>query len=96
MGASSCSPLFIAQIVRIGEAGQQRRGPHQQVRAAVAACAGPGAHQVDWSIGLPLAIGGLTTVSFGVALAHRLPERGLRLLFCGLLVITAVILVLAK
>jgi len=44
---------------------------------------------VDWRIGLALALGGLTTVSLGVAAAHRLPERKLRLLFCGFLVFTA-------
>ena len=33
------------------------------------------AQRVDWSVGLPLAIGGLFTVSAGVRLAHRLPER---------------------
>lgn len=44
---------------------------------------------VDWSIGLALAAGGLTTVSLGVAVAHRLPETKLRLLFCGFLVCTA-------
>jgi uncharacterized protein len=44
---------------------------------------------VDWNIGLALALGGLTTVSLGVAAAHRLPERKLRLLFCGFLVFTA-------
>lgn len=44
---------------------------------------------VDWRIGLALALGGLTTVSLGVAAAHRLPERKLRLLFCGFLLCTA-------
>jgi uncharacterized membrane protein YfcA len=43
------------------------------------------AGDVDWAIGIPLAIGGALCVRFGVALAHRLPERSLRLLFCGLL-----------
>jgi len=47
------------------------------------------AGDVDWSIGLALALGGLTTVSVGVAAAHRLPEKNLRLLFCGFLVCTA-------
>ena len=43
------------------------------------------AGDIDWAIGIPLAIGGAVCVRFGVALAHRLPERSLRLLFCGLL-----------
>lgn len=47
------------------------------------------AQRVDWSMGLPLAVGGLFTVSAGVALAHRLPERGMRAAFAGMLFCTA-------
>ncbi len=43
------------------------------------------AGQVNWRLGLPMALGGLISVSWGVGLAHSLPERLLRLLFCGLL-----------
>jgi uncharacterized membrane protein YfcA len=39
-----------------------------------------------------MAAGGLISVSWGVALAHHLPERRLRLLFCGLLMGTAVMM----
>lgn len=53
-----------------------------------------GAAQVDWQLGIPLAIGGVTAISAGVAAAHRLPERRLRLAFCGLLAITAGLLAL--
>lgn len=49
-------------------------------------------HQVDWVIGLPLAIGGLMSISWGVKVAHALPERSLRGLFCGFLVFCAVML----
>ena len=52
------------------------------------------AGDVDWAIGIPLALGGVLFVRHGVALAHRLPERALRLLFCGLLGVTAVALFL--
>jgi uncharacterized membrane protein YfcA len=48
------------------------------------------AGDVDWWIGVPLAIGGALCVRFGVGLAHRLPERSLRLLFCGLLVAASI------
>ena len=44
---------------------------------------------VDWSMGLPLAFGGLLTVSAGVAVAHQLPERKMRLLFAVMLMGTA-------
>jgi uncharacterized membrane protein YfcA len=52
------------------------------------------AQRVDWSIGLPLAIGGLFTVSAGVALAHRLPERTMKIAFAWMILGTAVWLLL--
>jgi len=52
------------------------------------------AGRVDWLIGLPLAIGGTAAISAGVAFASRLPERRMRLAFCGLLLLTAVLLAL--
>ncbi len=53
-----------------------------------------GAHDIDWGIGIPMAIGGTACVRFGVALAHRLPERVLRLLFCVLLAGSSIALLL--
>ncbi|WP_082377809.1 sulfite exporter TauE/SafE family protein [Pseudomonas sp. RIT-PI-q] len=49
-------------------------------------------HQVDWMIGVPLAVGGLMSISWGVRIAHAMPERLLRGLFCGFLVFCAVTL----
>ncbi|BAP41027.1 sulfite exporter TauE/SafE family protein [Pseudomonas sp. 21LCFQ02] len=52
-------------------------------------------HQhVDWHMGVPLAVGGLASISWGVKLAHSLPERQLRKLFCVFLMVCAVILAL--
>lgn len=45
--------------------------------------------EVDWSVGIPLAVGGLASISWGVKLAHVLPERQLRLLFCGFILLCA-------
>jgi len=53
-----------------------------------------GAGQVDWVIGLPLALGGMAAISVGVAFASRLSERRVRLAFCGLLLITVMVLAL--
>ena len=47
------------------------------------------ASDVDWAIALPLAAGGSLSVSFGVAVAHRLPERVLRSLFIGFILVVA-------
>ena len=58
----------------------------------VALAAYAGAGQVDWGLGIPLALGGIAAISAGVAIAHRLPERRLRLGFCALLLLTAILL----
>lgn len=47
------------------------------------------AGRVNWTMGLPLAVGGLFTVSAGVALALRLPERRMRLAFAAMVLCTA-------
>lgn len=47
--------------------------------------------QVNWAVGIPLALGGLTSVSFGVRLAYALPPKLLKILYscflmlCGFL-----------
>lgn len=52
-----------------------------------------GVHQhVDWSMGIALAVGGLLSISWGVKLAHALPEKVLRSLFCVFLIVCAVML----
>jgi uncharacterized membrane protein YfcA len=50
------------------------------------------AGDIHWPIGLALAAGSIITVSFGVALAHRLSESALKLSFSALLLVTAVLL----
>src|SRR3546814_2733475 len=48
-------------------------------------------HQVDWWIGLPLAAGGLLSISWGVKVAPAMPERLLSGLFFGFVVLCAVL-----
>jgi uncharacterized membrane protein YfcA len=62
--------------------------------ALIALLAYAEAGRVDWLVGLPLALGGIAAISAGVKLATHLPERHMRLAFCGLLLITAVLLAL--
>jgi uncharacterized membrane protein YfcA len=52
------------------------------------------ASDVDWAVGVPLAIGGVLAVSSGVGFAHRLPERTLRLLFIAFIIVAAISLYL--
>jgi uncharacterized protein len=60
--------------------------------ALIALLAYAEAGRVDWLVGLPLALGGIAAISAGVKFASRLPERRMRLAFCGLLLLTAVLL----
>ena len=49
------------------------------------------AGQVSWSLGCPGA-GRLSTISWGVACARRLPERWLRSVFIGFLLVTTALM----
>jgi uncharacterized membrane protein YfcA len=49
---------------------------------------------VDWGVALPLAAGGIFAVRYGVDLAHRLPERQLRLVFVGFVVTIGIALLI--
>jgi len=46
-------------------------------------------HEVNWLMGVPMAIGGLLSISWGVKVAHALPGRVLRALYCGFLLVCA-------
>jgi hypothetical protein len=50
---------------------------------------------VSWAVGLPMALGGVLSVSWGVLLAHKLPAARLRQLFCLVLLGTAAAMLLA-
>lgn len=51
-------------------------------------------NQINWSVGIPLALGGLMTVSYGVRLAYALPQKLLKILFGCFLVICAIMLLI--
>lgn len=50
---------------------------------------------VGWSIGLPMALGGILSVSWGVKLAHQFPQARLRMLFSAVLLGTAAMMLIA-
>ena len=60
--------------------------------ALVALYAYAGAGHVSWAIGIPLALGGIVSVSWGVTLAHQFSPARLRVLFCAVLVGTAMMM----
>jgi uncharacterized protein len=49
---------------------------------------------VNWLVGIPMAIGSILTISHGVVLAHRLPEKKLRAVFAVVLFLSAVMMIL--
>jgi uncharacterized membrane protein YfcA len=49
-------------------------------------------HHVDWAMGVPMAVGGLLSVSWGVKIAHSLSEKTLRGGFCIFLLLCAILL----
>ena len=60
----------------------------------IALIAYAGAGQVDWRLGVPLALGGTAAISAGVAMALRFPERRLRFAFCGFMTVAGALLAL--
>jgi uncharacterized membrane protein YfcA len=52
------------------------------------------AGDVDWSVGIPLALGGVSTVSLAVDIAHRLPERRLRILYIVFMMVSSLSLLI--
>ena len=47
---------------------------------------------VNWTLAWPLALGSILTISHGVVLAHKLPEKQLRRGFAGLLFVSAIMM----
>lgn len=96
MGLLGVGGGLVATPFLTGLFGQRQSTAQSLSMAMVTPCAVVGlltyshTNDVDWSIGLPLAIGGLLTVSAGVAVAHRLPERRMRIAFAVMLFLTAI------
>lgn len=91
-GGLIATPLFVRLFGQRQTVAQSLALALVTPSAAAALATYAGAHRVDWAMGVPLAVGGLFTVSAGVALAHRLPERHMRTLFAALLMTTALLM----
>ena len=83
------SYLFVLTQAAAQGLGLALVAPGTLVGIATYAAAG----DVDWSIGLPLAVGGVIAVPSGVKLAYKLPERTLRIAFSALMVVAALALI---
>lgn len=100
MGLLGIGGGLVATPVLTGLFGQRQRAAQSLSLALVTPCSivalvtYGAAGSVDWAMGLPMAGGGLLTVSAGVAVAHRLPERKMRLAFAWMVLATALWLLL--
>jgi uncharacterized membrane protein YfcA len=83
------SLLFVVTQAAAQGFGLALIAPGTLVGIATYAAAG----DVDWSMGIPLALGAALTVPSGVKLAYALPERALRLAFSALMVLAAAALI---
>nr|WP_267874488.1 sulfite exporter TauE/SafE family protein [Duganella fentianensis] len=100
MGLLGVGGGLVATPVFTGIFGQRQTVAQSLSLALVTPCSmvalltyGSAGH-VQWSVGLPMAAGGLLTVSAGVALAHRLPERRVKQAFASMMLLTALWLLL--
>jgi uncharacterized membrane protein YfcA len=100
MGLLGIGGGLIATPILTGIFGQRQTSAQSLSLALVTPCSiialatYGAAGSVEWSMGLPMAIGGLLTVSSGVALAHCLPERKMRFAFAWMILITSIWLLL--
>jgi uncharacterized membrane protein YfcA len=97
VGGAAFAVPFLSALFGFGQATAQGLGlalvaPGTVVGIVTYALAG----DVEWGIGIPMAIGASVCVRYGVALAHRLPDRSLRLLFCGMLAVSSTALLLKR
>lgn len=88
-GGLVATPLFITLFGQRQTLAQSLALALVTPSSVVALAAYAHAQKVDWAMGLPMALAGLFTVSAGVALAHKLPERRMRAAFAWMLLSTA-------
>lgn len=94
VGGSVLVVPLLTTVLRYTQTGAQGLALSMVVPSTTVALATYAWHgQVDWVVGMPLALGSILMVPFGVRLAYSLPEPRLKLIFaCMLLVIMMMLL----
>lgn len=94
VGGSVLVVPLLTTVLRYSQTGAQGLALSMIVPSTTVAVVTYGWHgQVDWLVGIPLAIGSILMVPYGVRLAYALPEPRLKLIFaCMLLVIMMMLL----
>lgn len=95
VGGSVLAVPFLTTYFRLSQTGAQALSLAMVIPGTFVALMTYTAHgQADWGIGVPLAIGSIFFVPYGVKLAYALPEPRLKIIFaCMLLVIIGLLLI---
>lgn len=94
VGGSVMAVPILTTIFRLPQTGAQALALTMIIPGSTVALITYSMHgQSDWVVGLPLALGSIFVVPYGVRFAYALPEPRLKVVFaCMLLVITALLL----
>lgn len=97
VGGSVLAVPILTTVFRLSQTGAQALALAMIIPSTFVALFTYATHgQADWLVGLPMAIGSIFLVPFGVRLAYALPEPRLKLMFaCMLLVIMVLLLIKA-
>jgi len=95
VGGSVLVVPILTTVFRLTQTGAQGLALTMIIPGTIVALITYAAHgQADWLLGLPLAVGSIFLVPYGVRLAYALPEPRLKLAFaCMLLVIMVLLLI---
>ncbi|PLC51162.1 hypothetical protein CR159_02700 [Pollutimonas subterranea] len=97
VGGSVLAVPILTTVFRLTQTGAQALALTMVIPGTFVALFAYAAHgQADWAIGIPMAMGSIFLVPYGVRLAYSLPEPRLKLTFaCMLLVIMVLLLIKA-
>ncbi|TEA69990.1 sulfite exporter TauE/SafE family protein [Pollutimonas harenae] len=95
VGGSVMAVPVLTTVFRLSQTGAQALALTMIIPGTTVALLTYTAHgQADWLIGLPLALGSIFMVPYGVKLAYALPEPRLKLIFACLLLVIMILLLI--
>ncbi|MBP6020248.1 MAG: sulfite exporter TauE/SafE family protein [Burkholderiaceae bacterium] len=95
VGGSVLVVPLLTTFFRLPQTGAQALGLTMIMPGILVALITYSAHgYVDWTVGLPMALGSVFLVPYGVRLAYSLPEPRLKLIFACMLLVIMVLLLL--
>ncbi|HLV29124.1 MAG TPA: sulfite exporter TauE/SafE family protein [Burkholderiaceae bacterium] len=95
VGGSVLVVPLLTTVFRLSQTRAQALGLSMVIPGTVVALATYARHgQADWLVGIPMALGSILLVPYGVRLAYTLPEPRLKLTFACMLLVIMVLLLL--